>query len=101
MRELVRGAVVAGSLAALVAASGAATARAHASPDDPRAGPAGIPTSSAVPAGLPPIRHVFILMLENQTSSPTFGNDTPARYLANSLPTKGALLTQNIGIGHW
>jgi phospholipase C len=101
MRVLVRGAVVAGTLAVLVAASAAATARAHASPDDPRAGPAGIPTSSAAPAGLPPIRHVFILMLENQSFSTTFSKNSPAPYLANTLPSKGALLTQYYGIGHW
>jgi phospholipase C len=92
--------MVAGTLAALVAASGAATARAHASPDDPRAGPAGVPTS-AVPAGLPPVRHVFILVLENQSFSTTFGKPTPAPYLANTLPSKGALLPHYYGIGHW
>jgi phosphatidylinositol-3-phosphatase len=100
MRVPVRGAMVAGTLAALVAASGAATARAHASPDDPRAGPAGAPTS-VVPAGSPPVRHVFILVLENQSFSTTFGKNTPASYLAKTLPSKGALLTQYYGIGHW
>jgi phospholipase C len=94
-------ALATGVLAALVAASGAAFAAAHASPDDPRAGPAGIPTSSAVPGGLPPIRHVFILVLENQSFSMTFGKPTPAPYLANTLPSKGALLPHYYGIGHW
>lgn len=101
MRGLVRGAVVAGALAALVAASGAAWAAAHASPDDPRAGPAGIPGAAASAAGLPPIRHIFILMLENQSYGVTFGKPTPAPYLANKLSSKGALLTQYFGIGHW
>src|ERR1700730_6408149 len=101
MRALVRGAVVAGALAALVAASGAAMARAHVSPDDPRAGPAGIPTSSAVPAGVPAIPHGFVLVLENQSFSTTFGKPTPAPYLANNLTSKGALLTHYYGIGHW
>ena len=40
-------------------------------------------------------------MLENQSFSTTFGKDTPAPYLANTLPSKGALLTQYYGIGHW
>jgi phospholipase C len=101
MRALVRGAVVVGAFAALVAASGAAMAAAHASPDDPRAGPAGIPRSSAASAGLPPIRHVFILVLENQSFSMTFGKPAPAPYLASTLPSKGALLTHYYGIGHW
>jgi hypothetical protein len=99
MRVVVTGMVVAGALAALVA--GAAFGAAHPSPDDPRAGPAGIPTSSAVPGGLPPIGHVFVLVLENQSFSMTFGKPTPAPYLANTLPSKGALLTHYYGIGHW
>ena len=99
MRALVTGVAVSGVLATLVA--GAVFAAAHASPDDPRAGPAGIPTSSAVPAGLPPIRHVFVLVLENQSFSTTFGKPTPAPYLANTLPSKGALMTHYYGIGHW
>jgi phospholipase C len=98
MRAVVRGAFVA-ALAAFV--SGAAMAAAHASPDDPRAGPAGIPKHSAVSDGLPPIRHVFILVLENQSYSTTFGKYTPAPYLANTLTSKGALLSQYYGIGHW
>src|ERR1700716_4339397 len=98
MRELVRrGAVVVGALAAFVAASGAAMAAAHASPDDPRAGPAGVPTAAA----LPPIRHVFILVLENQSFATTFGRNSPAPYLANNLTSKGALLSNYYGIGHW
>jgi hypothetical protein len=44
---------------------------------------------------------VFILVLENQSYSTTFGKPTPAPYLANTLPSKGALLTQYFGIGHW
>ena len=101
MRAFARRALVAGALAALVASSGAVMARARASPDDPRAGPVGIPTSSAHPPGLPPIGHVFILVLENQSFSTTFGQNTPAPYLANKLPSQGALLNQYYVIGHW
>jgi phosphatidylinositol-3-phosphatase len=99
MRVVARGAVLAGVLANLVA--GVAMAAVHASPDDPRAGPAGIPMPAAARAGLPPIRHVFILVLENQSYATTFGKATPAPYLANTLPSKGALLTHYYGIGHW
>jgi phosphatidylinositol-3-phosphatase len=49
---------------------------------------------------LPPIRHVFVLLLENQSYSLTFGADSPAPYLAHSLPARGALLTQYYAIGH-
>src|SRR5882724_2863677 len=100
MRVLVSGAVVAGALAALAAGSGAAMAAVHVSPDDPRGGPTGIPMAAPAPAGLPPIRHVFILVLENQSFATTFGKPAPAPYLAETLTSKGALLTQYYGIGH-
>lgn len=49
---------------------------------------------------LPPIRHVFLLVLENQNASVTFANKPPAPYLARTLPAQGALLTNYYGIGH-
>ncbi|MDB6046899.1 MAG: phosphoesterase [Gammaproteobacteria bacterium] len=48
----------------------------------------------------PPIRHVFVLMLENQTATVTFAERSPAPYLAKTLPTRGALLANYYGIGH-
>jgi phosphatidylinositol-3-phosphatase len=53
------------------------------------------------PARLPPIRHVFILMLENQGYDSTFRSDSPAPYLADSLVKAGAVLTQYYGIAHF
>lgn len=49
----------------------------------------------------PPVRHVFILMLENQSFGVTFGKNSPAPYLADELTAKGALLNQYYGIGHF
>ena len=54
--------------------------------------------SSASP--LPRIRHVFVLMLENQNAAVTFGSHSPAPYLAQTLPARGALLSNYYGIGH-
>ena len=62
--------------------------------------------SAAAPADdhaatrLPPIRHVFVLLLENQSYAVTFRPQSPARYLARTLPSRGALLTQYYAIGH-
>jgi len=56
--------------------------------------------NSAVAAPAP-VRHVFILMLENQSFEVTFGKTSPAPYLAANLTARGALLTQYYGIGHW
>ena len=55
------------------------------------------PTKSAP---LPPIHHVFVIMLENQQYDTTFGPATPATYLADTLVGQGALLTHYYGIGH-
>ena len=49
---------------------------------------------------LPPIRHVFVLLLENQSYATTFGKDSPAPYLARTLPAQGALLSEYYAIGH-
>jgi|SRR5579864_3648587 len=53
----------------------------------------------AAPA-LPPIRHVFVLVLENHSFAVTFGATSPAPYLARTLPARGALLTRFYAIGH-
>lgn len=56
-------------------------------------------SAGAAPA-LPPIRHVFVLVLENMSYSHTFAKDSDAPYLAHTLPAQGALLTQYHAIGH-
>ncbi len=48
-----------------------------------------------------PVRHVFVIMLENQPFQASFGKHSAAPYLARVLPAKGALLTQYYAIGHY
>jgi hypothetical protein len=55
------------------------------------------PTAS----GAAPVRHVFLIVLENQPYATTFGEHSPAPYLARELTQRGALLTQYFGIGHY
>jgi hypothetical protein len=64
------------------------------------AGSAAAADARAAAAALPPIRHVFVLVLENMTYSHTFAADSDAPYLAHTLPAQGALLTQYYAIGH-
>ena len=47
-----------------------------------------------------PARHVFVLVLENESYPVTFGNGSLAPYMATTLPKQGALLTRYYGIGH-
>jgi hypothetical protein len=58
------------------------------------------PAAHAMRESLPPIRHVFVLMLENQSYRATFGSGSQAPYLARALPARGALLTHYYAIGH-
>jgi len=62
---------------------------------------AGCTTGSrnAVPAP-PPLRHVFIIMLENQDYKDTFGSSAQDPYLMNTLRPMGAQLTQYFATGH-
>lgn len=58
------------------------------------------PAASATAAATPPVKHVFIIVLENKDFNTTFGPGSKAPYLADSLPARGALLRQYYGIGH-
>ena len=58
----------------------------------------------ALPAGAtaapPPIRHVFVIVLENKDYEVTFGPDSPAPYLSRKLTAKGQLLREYYGTAH-
>jgi hypothetical protein len=60
----------------------------------------GTTTGPTASAGLPPIRHVFVIVLENEGYAATFGTPKADPYLARTLPAQGATLTQYYGIGH-
>jgi hypothetical protein len=57
-------------------------------------------TGAVGAASLPPIKHVWIIMLENQNYASTFGSPQDDPYLATTLPGQGALLTQYYATGH-
>jgi hypothetical protein len=48
----------------------------------------------------PPIKYVFVIVLENESFETTFGADTKATYLADTLTKQGAFLQQYFGTGH-
>jgi phosphatidylinositol-3-phosphatase len=60
------------------------------------------PPAAATPPArpLPPVRHVFVLLLENQAYEATFGPQSAAPYLARTLTAQGALLRRYYAIGH-
>ena len=50
----------------------------------------------------PRIKHVWVILLENESFGFTFGagGKREAPFLAKTLPSRGALLTRYFGIGH-
>jgi hypothetical protein len=56
---------------------------------------AGVATAAA-----PPIRHVYVIVLENESGSTTFGPNSPAPYLSKTLRARGAYVPNYFGIGH-
>jgi len=48
----------------------------------------------------PPIKHVWVVVLENESADTTFGPNSPAPFLAKTLPANGALLPQYYGTAH-
>jgi hypothetical protein len=48
----------------------------------------------------PPVRHVFVLVEENESVATTFGPSSPAPYLSKTLVAQGAYLPHYYGIGH-
>ncbi len=51
-------------------------------------------------AALPPVKHVFIIVLENKDYDESFGKDSPAKYISQTLPRKGQVLEQYFGTAH-
>ena len=53
------------------------------------------------PASTNAIRHVFMIVLENEDYDDTFGPASEAPYLAHDLVSRGAILTQYHATGHY
>ena len=49
----------------------------------------------------PSIHHVFVIVLENENFTTTFGPSSPATFLNDTLVKGGAFLTQYFGTGHF
>ena len=54
----------------------------------------------AARADLPPIKHVFLVVLENKDHDESFSQTGGSEWLARTLPRQGELLRQYYGIGH-
>jgi hypothetical protein len=60
----------------------------------------GSATGAAHAAAAPPVRHVFVIVLENESAGVSFGPNSPAPYLSRTLRAQGAFLPNYHGTGH-
>jgi phosphatidylinositol-3-phosphatase len=58
------------------------------------------PRADVHSTAMPPIHHVWVINLENESFGYTFGRPKSAPYLSQTLAGEGALLTDYYGIGH-
>lgn len=56
--------------------------------------------TSNLPAGVPQIKHLFVIVLENENAETSFGANPPAPYLGTTLREAGAFIPDYYGIGH-
>ena len=62
--------------------------------------PAVSTTAAAARGGVPPIRHVFLIVLENKSYTETWGPDPGAPYLGATLRAEGNLLSDYYATSH-
>ena len=94
-RPLLRDLRVSRRLTAALALAAAAGAVAVIPASAAKPGPSGAPASAQLG-----IRHVFVIVLENESFDASYGPSSPATYLAKTLPSQGTLLTQYFGTAH-
>jgi hypothetical protein len=82
---------------ALGACSSSGSGKAHSPDETPTRATTTTPRTAKAPA---PIRHVFVINLENENFEDTWTPASPAVYLNQTLRPQGQLLTQYFGIGH-
>jgi len=80
--------------AALLTVSGIAPAQAASRPAAPTA-------RGGSSSGIPPIKHVWLIILENKSFDATFTGLNNNTYLWKTLPSQGTLLTNYYGTGHF
>jgi hypothetical protein len=57
-------------------------------------------TAAPASAAVPPVKHVFVILLENENADSTFGPQTKAPYLARTLTARGQLIPNYFAVTH-
>jgi phosphatidylinositol-3-phosphatase len=67
--------------------------------EEPASGSEG-PTPTGSKKKLPPIKHVFVVMLSDEPYATAFGPASPAHYLSGTLEKRGQLLVRYYAVAH-
>ncbi len=59
-----------------------------------------VPSVAVAKTKVPPIGHVFVIVLENESAGSTFGPTSQAPYLAKTLKSKGVFVPNYYGVTH-
>jgi hypothetical protein len=59
-----------------------------------------LPGTAIAGRSLPPVQHVFVIVLENENADSTFGAQSTAPYLARTLVSQGQFLPNYYGVTH-
>ena len=62
--------------------------------------PSSSPSGSSPASRLPPVKHVFVVMLDDEPYATAFGPASPAHYLTGTLEHKGELLVRYYAVAH-
>src|ERR1035438_8832056 len=62
--------------------------------------PSSSPSGSSHASRLPPVKHVFVVMLDDEPYATAFGPASPAHYLTGTLEHKGELLVRYYAVAH-
>jgi hypothetical protein len=91
-----------GLLAAVAVLAGASTSGAAVKQHTARTPVAVAVAAAAAAHGYKPpkVRHIFVIVLENESYESTFGDPSADPYLAQTLPAQGALLENYYATGH-
>ena len=63
-------------------------------------GKSSAPASGSPNAKLPPVKHVFVIMLSDQPYASVFGPSSPSPYLSQTLEHRGELLVRYYAVAH-
>jgi hypothetical protein len=56
--------------------------------------------AATTPSQITQIKHVYTIVMENESAAVTFGASSPAPYLAKTLTAEGAFVPNYYGVGH-